>query len=390
MSSACTVAVEAAQAVYTWRGEEDSTKFDLFEETHADVKSTGELPPALRDSASASLGRHIYFYGGKDGSNRWLNSLCQVEAGKDGLVWSLLAEDGPRIEGRCGMLACRDKLVVFGGVVDLESAKEVEGKTSDVAMHQLHIFYLHDKQWSSLQLIDSKKSLDLPCTDFSLTMVAENFAVLFGGLNHHKAVTHDAYVLDLASLKWDKLLFSAEDKMPAGRSSHAAVCLQYGDQPQLLISGGIGEQDEFLEDAWVLDVATKSWTQVMDYVDTHRARAGHTAAVFHLDTKVAEVSLFGGIESSSSTSTESPAVLRLEFTQDKKTWKQVDFAEGDQLGSNERLKYKMKKLRKEYLRQSEEAKKAVTRTVDHHKRASKEKSLYDLPFNFKLVDFLCC
>ena len=50
--------------------------------------------------------------------------------------------------------------------------------------------------------------------------------------------------------------------MPAGRSSHAAVCLQYGDQPQLLISGGIGEQDEFLEDAWVLDVATKSWTQV--------------------------------------------------------------------------------------------------------------------------------
>ena len=47
-----------------------------------------------------------------------------------------------------------------------------------------------------------------------------------------------------------------------GRSSHAAVCLDYGDHPQLLVIGGVGVNDKTLSDAWMLDVQSGRWREV--------------------------------------------------------------------------------------------------------------------------------
>ena len=48
-----------------------------------------------------------------------------------------------------------------------------------------------------------------------------------------------------------------------GRLSHAACCLNYGEEhPQLLVSGGLDEDDNTLRNLWVLDVEAGTWKEV--------------------------------------------------------------------------------------------------------------------------------
>ena len=50
---------------------------------------------------------------------------------------------------------------------------------------------------------------------------------------------------------------------PVERSAHAAVCLGYGgDRPQLLVTGGLDDNKEVLNDTWMLDVTNGKWTEV--------------------------------------------------------------------------------------------------------------------------------
>ena len=64
--------------------------------------------------------------------------------------------------------------------------------------------------------------------------------------------------------KWTKLEKPEGAPWPAGRDSHAACCLNYGEEhPQLLISGGVGaENATTLNDAWILDIKSKKWKEV--------------------------------------------------------------------------------------------------------------------------------
>ncbi len=50
---------------------------------------------------------------------------------------------------------------------------------------------------------------------------------------------------------------------PVGRAFHAACCIHYGeDNPQLLIHGGLDDNNTVHNDMWVLDVGTGKWTEV--------------------------------------------------------------------------------------------------------------------------------
>ena len=50
---------------------------------------------------------------------------------------------------------------------------------------------------------------------------------------------------------------------PVGRSDHAAVCLGFnGHHPNLLISGGLNNSKEVLNDTWTLDVKSGKWKKV--------------------------------------------------------------------------------------------------------------------------------
>ena len=51
-----------------------------------------------------------------------------------------------------------------------------------------------------------------------------------------------------------------------GRHYHAAVCLGYGgDHPKLLVIGG-RSPGKFLNDVWMLDLQSRRWEEVRDYV----------------------------------------------------------------------------------------------------------------------------
>ena len=55
---------------------------------------------------------------------------------------------------------------------------------------------------------------------------------------------------------------------PAGRDSHAACCLNYGqDDPQVLVTGGVDENLNVLNDMWILDIKSGKWREVS--VDVH-------------------------------------------------------------------------------------------------------------------------
>ena len=61
---------------------------------------------------------------------------------------------------------------------------------------------------------------------------------------------------------WIKLDHHEGEPCPVGRDSHAAVCLDYGDHPQLLVTGGRGGGNKVLSDAWILNVQSGRWREV--------------------------------------------------------------------------------------------------------------------------------
>ena len=61
---------------------------------------------------------------------------------------------------------------------------------------------------------------------------------------------------------WTKLDRHEGEPCPMGRSAHAAVCLDYGDHPQLLVTGGRSVDGKALRDAWMLDVQSGRWREV--------------------------------------------------------------------------------------------------------------------------------
>ena len=65
------------------------------------------------------------------------------------------------------------------------------------------------------------------------------------------------------SQEWTKLEKPEGAPWPVERSSHAACCLNYGEEhPQLLITGGVDNNDNTLQDVWILDINSGRWREV--------------------------------------------------------------------------------------------------------------------------------
>ena len=63
--------------------------------------------------------------------------------------------------------------------------------------------------------------------------------------------------------EWTKLERPEEASWPVERASHAATCLNYGEEhPQLLVTGGVDNNATTLQDAWILDVKSGRWKEV--------------------------------------------------------------------------------------------------------------------------------
>ena len=70
-------------------------------------------------------------------------------------------------------------------------------------------------------------------------------------------------VLWYLSQEWTKLEKPEGASWPVNREFHAACCLNYGEEhPQLLVTGGLDNNDNTLQDTWILDVNSGRWRKV--------------------------------------------------------------------------------------------------------------------------------
>ena len=77
---------------------------------------------------------------------------------------------------------------------------------------------------------------------------------------------------------WTKLSKSGAGPWPEERDSHAACCLNYGQQHlQLLVTGGDNIQCKPLADVWILDIERGSWRKVR-----HNKLLLHVLHVLHV------------------------------------------------------------------------------------------------------------
>ena len=73
------------------------------------------------------------------------------------------------------------------------------------------------------------------------------------------------YYSSSLSQEWIKLGQPEGAPWPVERSGHAACCLNYGDEePVLLMTGGVDDNDNTLKDAWLLEVNSRRWRAVRE------------------------------------------------------------------------------------------------------------------------------
>lgn len=46
---------------------------------------------------------------------------------------------------------------------------------------------------------------------------------------------------------------------------HAACCLGFGERPHLLLIGGLSEGNNTMKDAWILDLESMQWKEVLSH-----------------------------------------------------------------------------------------------------------------------------
>ena len=89
------------------------------------------------------------------------------------------------------------------------------------------------------------------------------------------------------------------------RSSHAAYCLNYGEeQPQLLVTGGLDKNGKTLQDAWILDINSGRWREVSGDESHHEymvqllesaARLYFNKIIVYIGMLIIALSLFPGL-----------------------------------------------------------------------------------------------
>ena len=115
-------------------------------------------------------------------------------------------------------------------------------------------------------------------------MVDDHHAILLGGYQPGRGMTNDVHILNFTGIvsvhmpsfcivqcvnytciniqQWSSLAHLEGETWPVGRCEHAATCLGYGSQPQLLVTGGRDRNDKVLCDIWLLNVQSGRWREV--------------------------------------------------------------------------------------------------------------------------------
>lgn len=195
-----------------------------------------------------------------------------------------------------------DVMAVIGGSMEVETNAE---STTDIDIETM--------KWERMEaelsdkIGEGKYSLATPSVrgwHSTVYMDKANVIVLFGGLRYKKHATPqpfgpipskedveylcDLYIYALIDRSWHGVKFHPDG--PGGRYGHVAAAL---DDRRMMISGGRGNNGQFLSDTWIYDIVDDKWLPVDMAVDS----PSPSPRVFSSSASVgADVYLFGGTD----------------------------------------------------------------------------------------------
>ncbi len=282
---------------------------DFITLTWSKIEPLGNIPPA-RDSHSAVIynDSDMIIFGG-NGSTGKLNDLWNFNFNDK--KWSRITSEGqipsPR-DGHLSILIKKKYMVIYAGLND-----------NDEVIHEIHIFNVESKVWYKCDIEGSpiQKRDGQSCCQIGDVMY------LFGG----QGPSDDEYSNDLFMLEFNILEDEKdESKKPKAIISNIEIsnnnlrpkvrasqtCVSYKDQ-FLIIIGGEGKTQVPLDDIWVFDLKSKSYTEInLLGNEKIEGRFCHSCLVYG-DI----LALYGGMQNSEIT-LDNLTILSLESRQNQK------------------------------------------------------------------------
>lgn len=257
-------------------------------------ETEGDIPPGTSGASALLLDRKMYIIGGHtaDGNTNDLFCLDLQQ-----LKWTHINSDcGPKLSPRDKFAAWsyNKKLYCFGGFgVNVktgnylnENGKFVMDTSSQLPQerewnNQLIIYDIESNTWSN-----PKCQGPVPSPRAAHAAVRlKNFVYVFGG-RHGNTRMNDLHCLELDSCTWSGELF-VEGPCPCGRSWHTFTAVS---KDSIFLYGGYSTSCVPLDDAWLLNVRERQWSQLT--LPNCGPRLWHTCCY----TANGDLLVFGGCE----------------------------------------------------------------------------------------------
>ncbi|XP_019854235.1 PREDICTED: kelch domain-containing protein 4-like [Amphimedon queenslandica] len=190
--------VKIGDHLYMWGGVGSRVHYDVMEMYHLptgawDQKpTTGTPPPGTWDYSSVAIGKDIYYFGGF--GNGFHNNVHCINV--DSFNWRELSpsssDHSPMMKANCAMVLAHfdgeDYLIIFGGSrgsYSINTPKQPDAQYSaDGRCNEIHYYRILSDQWISPVVTGDRPP---PISHFTLTLVTNNTAVMFGGSTYNGA-----------------------------------------------------------------------------------------------------------------------------------------------------------------------------------------------------------
>uniref|UniRef100_A0A1X7SNC8 Uncharacterized protein n=1 Tax=Amphimedon queenslandica TaxID=400682 RepID=A0A1X7SNC8_AMPQE len=238
--------------------------------------TTGTPPLGVWAYCCTAINDQLYYFGGYCGHGRcYHNSITQLDTVS--LQWrELEPTDAVMRRGDGGMISFEHDgvhhLLMIGGygsepAVQLPHYKYIKLPNEDWRTNEHSIYNLSSRKWSNPSIIGQCIP---PAGAFIIEKINNTRAVLFGGVetddDAENTFTNNIYILEISisTVFWQCIRKpEAIDQWPVGRYFHAgAIIITGSDCPMLVISGGMDDDNDTLDDCWIFNITQHSWIKV--------------------------------------------------------------------------------------------------------------------------------
>lgn len=225
----------------------------------------------------------IYLFGGRSVRDQQCELYTLDESDYS---WTVVSTRGTMPSSRAWHSVCSigtdDALCVYGGVSSRGEDKQVHLLVPGSTRH-------HVAQWITPAVSEQDRVIPLPRSGHATVAIGSSSGgksvYVFGGRTK-QGVSNELLVLrqtdaDLPTVAWHEITASDSNSWPAGRDGHSMCLLQDSGQSQkLLVFGGNGQRnEEKMNDVWIFDLDSETWSQLICSGTVPPPRSYHTAHV---------------------------------------------------------------------------------------------------------------